>query len=181
MDNIIQKHPNLAKVLLKFPDREFTILELSKESEVPYATSWRLVQSLEKFGIITTRKIGSSTVCKLNNRSPYLKNLKILVAETPHRAAFELFKDKIKHHQNIKKIYLFGSVAAGKERPGSDVDVAVIVRKHFAQFEKWINKTLTDVLKKTQINIVPLVFTRKTLPKHFKKEIEKGELAYERD
>ncbi|MBS3125734.1 nucleotidyltransferase domain-containing protein [Candidatus Woesearchaeota archaeon] len=160
MDNIIQKHPSLARTLLKYPDREFTIRELARESGTPYATAWREVQALDKYGIILTKKIGAYTICKLNKSSPYMKTLKVILEGTPHRLAFELFKSKIKHHPNIKKIYLFGSVAKYKEKPGSDVDV---------------------VLEKTQINLVPLVFTHKTLPKHFKKEIEKGELAHERD
>ncbi|HIH14284.1 MAG TPA: nucleotidyltransferase domain-containing protein [Nanoarchaeota archaeon] len=181
MDNIIQKHPALARTLLKYADREFTIRELARESGTPYATAWREVQALDKYGIILTKKIGTYTICKLNKVSPYMKTLKVILEETPHRLAFELFKSKIKHHPNIKKIYLFGSVAKGEEKPSSDVDVAIIVKKHFKKFEKWINKTMTEVLEKTQINLVPLVFTHKTLPKHFKKEIEKGELAYERD
>lgn len=177
MDNVIRKHWSLVGILLKYPDREFTIRELARESGTPYATAWRLMQLLDSYGLIKTRKIGKATVCKLNKSSPYLKTIK----QTPHRMAFELFKHKIQSHPNIKKIYLFGSVAAGKERPGSDVDVAIIVKKQFKKFEGWLNKAMADVLEKTQINIVPLVFTHKTMPKHFKKEIEQGELTYARD
>ena len=177
MDNIIQKHRHAVNMLLNQPDREFTIRELARESGTPYATAWRLMQMLDSYGVIKTRKIGKATVCTLNKLSPYLKAIK----QTPHSMAFELFKNKIKKHANIKKIYLFGSVAAGRERPGSDVDVAIIVKKHLKQFEKWINKVVTEVLEKTQINIVPLVFTHKKIPRHFKKEIEKGELVHERD
>ena len=181
MDSTIQKHPNLIKTMLKFPDREFTILELSRESAVPYATSWRLIRILDKLGVVLTRKVGNATVCKLNKASPYLNTIKTVLKDTPHKLAFEEFKNKVKYHPNIKKIYLFGSVARGEEKPGSDVDVAIIVKKQFGAFEKWVNKILAEVLEKTQINIVPLIFTHKTLPKQFKKEIEKGKLTYERD
>ena len=177
MDNIIQKHRSVIGALFKYPDREFTIRELARESGTPYATAWRLMQLLDSYGIIKTKKIGKATVCTLNKSSPYLKTIK----QTPHRMAFELFKNKIKIHPNVKKIYLFGSVATGRERPDSDVDIAIIVKKQFGAFEKWINKVMTEVLEKTQINIVPLVFTHKKIPRHFKKEIEKGELVHERD
>src|SRR3989344_642650 len=177
MDNIIQKHRQSTNMLLNQPDREFTIRELARESGTPYATAWRLAQLLDSYGIIKTRKVGKATVCKLNKSSPYLK----IIKQTPHRMAFEVFKNKIKSHPNIKKIYLFGSVAAGKERQGSDVDVAIVVKKQFAAFEKWLHKVMTDVLEKTQINVVPLVFAHKKIPRHFKKEIEKGELVHERD
>jgi uncharacterized protein len=35
-------------------------------------------------------------------------------------------KDYFSHRNNIAAVYLFGSHVAGKERPGSDVDIAVL-------------------------------------------------------
>ena len=169
---------------MKFPDREFTILEFSKESKVPYATAWRAVQVLSQQGVILTKTIGKSTVCRLNTKSPLLKNIRqMLELElSPHRAALEEFVKKIRGVQAVKKIIVFGSVAKGLERPGSDVDVALIVNKKSAKLENQVNEIVDTVLKTARIKIIPIVFTPKELSKkgHFKREIEKGEILYER-
>ena len=171
-------------MLLKFPEREFTILELSKESKVPYATAWRSVQALAQQGIILTKTIGKSTVCKLNAKSPLLKNIKQIfeLELSPHRAALAQFVTKVRKLKHVKKIILFGSVAKGTEKPSSDVDTAIIVNKESMNLEKQINEIVDEVLKASRIKIVPLVFTEKELSKkeHFKKEIDKGEIVYER-
>jgi len=46
--------------LLKFPERQFTINELARESGVPFASAWRLVRRWEPAGIIETGKVGRS-------------------------------------------------------------------------------------------------------------------------
>ncbi len=184
MNNVIQKASGLLRILLKYPEREFTILELSKEASVPYATSWRTVQSLSKQGIILTKTIGKSTVCKLNTKSPLLKEIKLLTGLelSPHRAALKEFVSKAKKLKAINNIILFGSVAKGTEKPSSDVDVALFVDKKTLNLESQVNEIVDFVLKTSRIKIVPLIFTEKELLKrpHFKKEIEKGELVYER-
>lgn len=183
MNNVIQKATGLLRMLVKFPEREFTILELSKESKVPYATAWRQVQALSQQGIILTKTIGKSTVCKLNTASPLLKEVKLLAGLklSAHRAALQQFVNKVKKLK-IRKIILFGSVAKRTEKPGSDVDVALIVDRVNAGMENKINEFVDDVLKTSRIKIIPLVFTEKELSAriHFKREIDKGEIIYER-
>lgn len=183
MDNIIQKSVGLLSVLVNYPEREFTILELSKEAKFPYASAWRLVQTLSKQGIILTKTIGKSTVLRLNTKSPLLKEITLLteLRLSPHRAALNNFILRTKKLKEIKKIILFGSLANGAEKPESDVDVCMIAKKT-KNLESKINEITDLVLKTARIKIVPLIFTAKELQerKQFKKEIEKGEIIYER-
>jgi len=180
----IYRHSAILKPLIKYSEREFTILELSKESGIPYATAWRLVQMLSSQGILITRIIGKATACKLNNESPLLPEIKHLaeLQLSAHRAALTQFVTKVRKLKHVKKIILFGSVAKGTEKPSSDVDTAIIVNKESMNLEKQINEIVDEVLKASRIKIVPLVFTEKELSKkeHFKKEIDKGEIVYER-
>ena len=177
------KHKDLVEHLMRFPEREFTIFELAKEVDKSYATTWRFVQLLDKVGIIFTKKIGNYTVCRLNPKSSYLgeieKALKLDIS--PQRSAFKKFLESIKKIKNVKKVYLFGSVAKGKEKPGSDVDVAIIIEKGTTEFEEKIHHIMGQVLEESKIQIVPHILTEKEFNKNksFKKEVESGELAYE--
>src|SRR3989338_8561151 len=65
---------NLLETLLKFPDRQFTINELAKEANVPFASAWRLVKKWEPAGLIFTGKVGKSITVKLH-KSEYLDSL----------------------------------------------------------------------------------------------------------
>jgi len=178
------KHKDLIEYLMKFPEREFTIFELAKEVGKSYATTWRFVQLLDKVGIIFTKKIGNYTICKLNPKSPYLVEIKkaLKLAISPQRSAFKKFLDAIKKIKNVKKVYLFGSVAKEKEKLESDVDVVIIVEKKIKGFEEKIHQIMGQVLEESKIQIVPHILTEKEFNKNksFKKEVEDGELTYER-
>ncbi len=45
-------------------------------------------------------------------------------------------------HQSVYRIFLYGSVARGTQTPGSDIDIAVIVRSH----TKEMHDRLTDLV-----------------------------------
>lgn len=181
---VIQKASALLATLIRYPEREFTILELAGESKTPYASAWRMVQALSAQGIILTKTIGNSTVCRLNAKCALLPEIKTLteLELSPHRAALKEFTSKAKKLKEIRKIILFGSVARGKEKPESDVDVALIVNRKSARLESKINELVDCIIKTARIKIIPLIFTAGELAEkeNFKKEIEKGEVVYER-
>jgi predicted nucleotidyltransferase len=185
MDNIIQKclkNKDVIAFLLKFPEREVSIRTISKETKQPYASMWRFIKLLAGFGIVYLKKFGAYNVCKLNKESPYLKELKkaLNIEQSPHRSAYNEFIEQVKQLKDIRKIYLFGSVASGKERPESDIDVAIIVSKKSAQIESKINEAVDKVLEHSRLQIVVHILTQKELEENvsFKEELEKGELTY---
>jgi len=187
MNNIIHKIANKRKVielLLKYPEREFTVNELSRGAATPYATTWRLIQELDRSGLVSTRTIGHSTVCKLNKESPFLKEVKkVLEAKpTPQKAVIKDFVNKIKKVDGIKKVILFGSVARDKEKLTSDIDIAVVIKKK-GMIEKEVNEIVDEILQKSKMVIVPIFLTEKEIKenKQFEEEIKKGKVLYERN
>ncbi len=183
MDSIIQKlirQRNFLLTLLKYPDREFTIRELSLEAKIPYVTTWRLVETSEKAGLLLVKRIGNYVVCSLNKKSPYLKEAKkaILFVSPQRKAAMEFVK-RIKKLKEIKRIILFGTVAKGEEKPESDVDIAIIVSGK-KEIEEKINKSASLLLKEARIRVIPLVLTEKEVNENkiFRREIENGEVLY---
>lgn len=186
MNNNIQKllkYPQVVRLFLKYPNRNFTILEIAKETHIPYATTWRHIQRLDKSGLLSIEKIGEYNVCRLNKKSPLVEKIKAFLELelSPHRLAVEEFIKKAKKIRAIEKIILFGSVARGEEKLTSDVDIALIGRKDKNIDDKIIDIT-NEVLEKTRIKIVPILLTKKEVKKEtpLSQELNKGEVLYER-
>ena len=187
MDNIIHEcitKRKAVKLLLDYPKREFTMNELSKLSGISYATVWRFVQKLDKAGIISTKVAGHSLECRLNESSPFIRELeKIFKAElSPQRLAVKKFTLGAKKINSIKKIILFGSVASGKEKLESDIDMAFIIDKKDKKTEAKIMEAAGIILEKFKLKIVPIIMTEKEFSEngHFKKEVMAGSVLYER-
>jgi predicted nucleotidyltransferase len=154
------KHKGTRKVLetlVKFPNRQFTINELAKEAEVPFASTWRLVQRLEPAGIIETSRIGRSVVVKLH-RSDYLESiLSILkISQSPQAFTAQALEGLLKKERGVKEAYLFGSVARGEENLASDIDIAILIDRKFDA-----NRFLFEVYERFGTKLVPITFQSK--------------------
>ncbi len=187
MDNIIREilpRKSILELFIKYPHREFTINELSHVSNTSYATTWRFVQKLDKVGVIFTKTVGHSTSCKLNESSPFLKELERTLSKlTPQKAVIDKFVSRIKKIKEVQKIILFGSVARDEEKLTSDIDIAIIVDRKSLKLEKNILDQRDNILEISKMLIVPITLIDKELIKNkqFKQEIDRGKVLYERN
>lgn len=172
------------ELFLKYPKREFTVNELSKLSSTSYATTWRFIQMLDKAGVIFTKTVGHSLVCKLNDDSPFLIEIKkaLELKPSPQKAVIGDFVNKIKKIKDVQKIILFGSVSKGVEDLTSDIDIAIFVKRRNKELEREINKISNNIIEKSRMKIVPLILTQGDVKrnKQFAMELESGVLLYER-
>ncbi len=91
----------------------------------------------------------------------------------------ETFVEKLASHIDIKKVYLFGSVARNDFNEGSDIDLAII-----GDFRERFLDRVDKILEMTELPIEPLCYTeqefeemkRKGNP--FVKEILKGKILF---
>lgn len=187
MDNVIQesiKRRRIVELLIKYPDREFTVNELSKISKIPYATTWRFVQKLDKAGIVFSKTIGHSTVCQLNKLTPFLHEIKkVLEAKpTPQKTVIKEFVNSMRFVKGVKKIIVFGSVARDEEKLTSDIDVAVVVNRKNKTIESKITEIIDRILKKSKMKVIPLIMTEREVRenKQFADELKRGKAIYER-
>lgn len=144
----------LLETLNKFPERQFTINELSKEARVPFASTWRLVKKWEAAGIIETGRVGRSVTVKLH-KSDYANSLSSLLGASMSPQAFtaNAFKGMLLKEKLVEEAHLFGSVARGEEKLTSDIDIALLARKGFDA-----NSLLFDIYLKYGTKLVPLLF-----------------------
>lgn len=86
--------------------------------------------------------------------------------------------DFLSRHVDIVAIYIFGSVATAKNRSGSDIDVAIMVRGQVNGMEQaQLETSLSNILKKD----VDLVMFGEATPLLQHQILKYGDLIYERD
>ncbi len=178
----ISRHKETIKLLLMYPERTFTVRELSELSGTSYSTTWRLVKDLYSAGVVITGRIGPSVTCVLNKGAPFLTEVeKIVELElSPQRMAAREFAAGARKIKGVEKIILFGSVARGLEKLTSDVDIAIIARGETVKKE--IDRMADEALRKSRIKIIPMTMSPQEARenKRFRRELEEGVVLYER-
>lgn len=147
----------VLQTLLKFPNRRFTINELAKEAGVPFSSAWRLVKMWEPAGIIETGKLGKAIEVRLH-KSGYVDSIASLLSLSVSPQAFSAadLKKILAGEKDVKEAHLFGSVARGEEKLGSDIDVALLSNKGFDA-----NRLVFGIYEKYGAKVVPIAFSNK--------------------
>ena len=146
MDNLLK----LIQTLGKNMGNQIPIRQLSKESQVPYTTTYRSVKN--NSNIFNIEKKGNIKLVSLNFEDSITKNYLILA----ERNSFENFVKKNPQFRVMKKdfstgnyaVVLFGSRAERKERNKSDVDLCIINKEG----TKTLSFSKFEMLYKIEIN-----------------------------
>jgi len=162
----------LFETLVKFKGRQFTINELGKTAKLPFTTTWKLLRKFEASGIVDTHLIGKSRVVnyKENEFSKLLKKI-LKLSKSPQQLSLKELKRILKGKKQINAAYLFGSVAIGKEKLESDIDIALLINKTFD-----LNSLISKMYEKYNVKIIPLTFKDKDEFEDFLKDKKKVRL-----
>ena len=116
----------LAAVLLA--SEEYSLTDLAKAADVPYATTHREVGRLLMAGIFRERTVGKTRLISANEASPLTEPLRQIVAVVEGPATY--LKEEFRALRGIRSAFIFGSFAArlaGVDGPvPADVDVMVV-------------------------------------------------------
>ncbi|HVS14101.1 MAG TPA: nucleotidyltransferase domain-containing protein [Thermoanaerobaculia bacterium] len=107
------------------PDRRFYSRELIRLAESGTGAVHRQLKRLAAAGLITEVEEGNQKVYQANRESPIFAELHGLVVKTvgavePIRRALEPFG------RQIRAAFVYGSLARGSDRAGSDIDLLVV-------------------------------------------------------
>src|SRR3989441_878751 len=180
----ILRHRSILESLFAQPRRRFTIRELSGAAHTSYATTWRIVEDLKALGAITSERVGPSEALSLVRDSALVADLRQLLSLSlaPHRLAAREFARRVAKLPGVDRIVLFGSVAQGRQSPGSDVDVAVVVRRETESMRGQVYDTVSKVQETTRMKVVPVFVTRRELESEGElgRALRAGEVLFER-
>lgn len=109
------------------PDRRFQSAELIRLANAGTGAPHRLLQRLASCGLVRVDDVGRQKFYQANSTAPIHKELVGLVRKTvglrePLREALMPLVD------DIELAFVFGSVAAGEDRAGSDIDLMVVAQ-----------------------------------------------------
>jgi predicted nucleotidyltransferase len=112
-------------MLLLHPEESLHGRELARRTGLPAGTLTRELKLLAEAGLLKRERRGNQLIYSANRESPIFAELAQILRKTSGVA------DVITEHLEplsgaIQVAFIFGSVARGVERPGSDVDLMVI-------------------------------------------------------
>ncbi|MFH0927538.1 MAG: nucleotidyltransferase domain-containing protein [Candidatus Micrarchaeota archaeon] len=144
----------LLKTLQAYPKRQFSINELAKTSHVPFATAWNLVDKFGKANIVQVRLVGRTRAVEYKD-SPFSRLISRMLElnSSPQRLSLPELRRILKTRRGIKEAYLFGSVASGKEKLESDIDVAILTARAVD-----MPGLMSSMLENYGVKVVPLTF-----------------------
>jgi predicted nucleotidyltransferase len=112
-------------LLFGHPDRSHYTNEIVRFADAGIGSVQRELQRLESAGLVTARKIGNQKHYQANRAAAIFEELRGIVLKTVGLA--DVLRDAITPLQErVELAFIFGSIAQGKERVTSDVDVMVI-------------------------------------------------------
>ena len=148
---ISSSEQRVMQVFFTYPEKEFSLTEISNLAHVKKANIGKLLDKLVKKGLITINKLNTIWRICANLRSEKYVRLKL-----GYNLSFIYQSDIIEflndYYNNPKSIILFGSYRKGEDISTSDIDIAIeqdnikdygaVKLKELAVFEALFNRTV---------------------------------------
>jgi predicted nucleotidyltransferase len=107
------------------PERSFYAKEVVRLAGMGSGTVMRELEKLARVDLLTVEKIGNQKHYRANRKSPVFEELRSLVVKT-FGIADVLRELLAKYQGDIAVAFIFGSIARGADRKGSDIDLMII-------------------------------------------------------
>lgn len=199
MSSLIEEalgHPAKIRVLrvLRKPGAGYMSLnQLAKATSLNVMTLSRTLKSLQELGVANYVKAGTSQLWRLSEG--YATNMlgPILDAMEDAPDLIEQIMKIVKSSSippHVEKIILFGSVARGKSRPGSDIDLFLLLSEHsktgmYSYYDELSPGGLTEKISKafwmTPSFVIKTPSQFKRMTPEFRKNVEEGIVLYEKN
>lgn len=121
---------NILALLLLQPDESFYVREIARLTDTPAGSLHRELKLLSDAGILLRRTVGNHVRYQANRECPIYEELAAVFRKTTGLA--DVIREALSSMaRRIRLSFVFGSVANGTDRSGSDVDVIVVGKPEF--------------------------------------------------
>lgn len=143
----------LALLLLR-PEERFHVREIARLTGIPAGSLHRELRLLAEAELLMRQSVGRQVYYQANRQSPIFEELAGIFRKTESladviRAALLPLKNE------VQLAFVFGSVAQGKERSGSDVDLFIVGKTSFTT----VVAALADLHEHLGREINPVIMT----------------------
>jgi predicted nucleotidyltransferase len=119
-----QVRAEVLRLLFADETRELHLRELTRQSGLSLGTLQTEVEKLRAADLLLSRRDGNRLYFRANAAHPLFADLRQLVLKTA--GLREVLADALRDVPGIELAFVFGSLAAGTGKAGSDVDLLVI-------------------------------------------------------
>lgn len=149
-------------LLLLRPDESFYVRELARLTDIPVGSLNRELKLLTEADLLIRRPVGNQVRYQANVTSPIYEELAGIFRKTTGLAGIlrQAFKPAGK---KIALAFVFGSIARGKAKATSDIDLMVIGSLDFAE----VVKRLMGVHERLGREVNPVVMTAEDFRKKY--------------
>ncbi len=141
----------LRAVLLQ-PDRQYRSSELIAISGPGYGAGKRLLDEFEQSGIVRTTRKGNQLLFCANVHHPIYPELLAICRKT-FGIDDTVARELMSFDGRIELAFIFGSVAAGRERPDSDLDLIIVGSLDRLELEPVIKRLSETTGRKVDLNL----------------------------
>jgi predicted nucleotidyltransferase len=144
----------ILSLLLLHPERSFYVREIGRLTGVPAGSLHREVRLLTDAGLLARSVAGNQVRYQVDRSCPVYEELAGMFRKTIGLA--DVLREALASLGDaVRLAFVFGSVAQGKERPTSDIDVLIVGSASFAE----VVKTLTPARDRLGREVNPVVMT----------------------
>lgn len=144
----------ILSLLLLHPEQSFYLREIGRLTGVPAGSLHREVRSLTNAGLLTRSVAGNQVRYQIDRACPIYEELAGIFRKTAGLA--DVLREALAPLGGaVRLAFVFGSVALGKERATSDVDVMVVGSASFSQ----VVEALVSARDRVRREVNPVVMT----------------------
>lgn len=142
---------------------ELHLREIQRRSGLAVGTIRQEAAKLERLGLVLKRRNGNRTYYSANRQNPLFSTIHDLVMKTSGLG--EMLRHALSV-EGVKYAFVFGSVAAGTQKPESDIDLFVIGDIRL----RALSKLLKEPMVKTGREINPHAMTEEEFGRRMKEK-----------
>jgi len=149
------------RILEEFFTRPQTVLhvrELARRTGIAPGLAQRELRQLQSWGILTSETVGRARRYRLDEESPIMAEVRSVFQKTigiEHR-----LRRALEGLPDLEAAAIFGSYAAGRDRPGSDLDLLIVghpdrvaLSERLAPLERELGREVnTTVLRREELD-----------------------------
>lgn len=139
------------------PDHSWHLRELARAASVSPTMLGKEADLLVSAGLVLDERDGNRRNFRANPDCPIFEELRGIARKTGGVA--DIVRNALEGIKGVRIAFIFGSIARGEERPGSDIDVFILANESLTE----ISKSLSAIETAVGRPVNPMIYSKEEL------------------
>lgn len=135
----------IAKAIFEHPKRKWSCSAIEDVTKLPHTTVFRALKGLHGLSLLRSTKINRKDIVYELAESPLSKDIEKTLSLEKNAVRDIACKFTLSIKERISSALLYGSYVKNTQKPGSDIDILVIVPKPENMAERFILDKATEL------------------------------------